>query len=259
MTEVCKFFLQGNCRFGNRCRASHAVVLSVEDQLLREEEEQASREAECGICCDKVTGSFGLLVSCNCVFCLNCIKEWRLKGKEIADKATVRLCPLCRKESLDVIPSKFFVKHPARKQELLDSYRSVRSAIPCKFYKSSTPWSCPFGNACVYAHLLPDGSHAPPLPEASSRNSCLSHQQRRRASSRHPRMRSVASESSLDFPDANLPTHVLRDYFESVVRDVVMESGTTAEVAEQLIRAVVVDIFTDKYGVERVFEIIASV
>lgn len=238
MPEVCRFFLQGACRYGTHCRFAHETP-DQEEAILRANEIEASREAECGICCDVVAGKFGLL-NCNCIFCLKCIKEWRQKGKEISDKATVRLCPLCRTESLDVVPSDYLVTNPGRKQRLIASYASVRGQIPCKHFNHNLPASCPFGNACAYAHLLPDGTPAPPMSPPTSTRS------RRR---RH---------EILDLPEPSTASpQELRAYLEHIVQEVLLESGSTHEVTQHLIRAVIIDAFEYKYGEELTLEILS--
>ena len=112
--NVCRYFMKGICRYGSNCRYFHPVA----------------GEHDCGICYDKIT-SFGLL-NCKCKFCLDCIRAWRSRGKEIQQKETVRLCPLCRTETLHVIPSPVYVDDTEQKNKLRDEYIQHLNIIPCK-------------------------------------------------------------------------------------------------------------------------------
>eukprot|EP01041_Mallomonas_annulata_P013963 gene13963-29725_t len=145
---ICRFFQRGSCRYGANCRYRHPEVGVPEESI------------DCGICYDKVTSSFGLL-NCKCAFCLDCIRSWRCRGKEIQQKETVRLCPLCRTETLYVVPSPVFITDSTKKEDLRQQYISNCSQIRCKYYRPSSPTSCPFGSSCFYAHLLEDGTRAP--------------------------------------------------------------------------------------------------
>lgn len=60
--EVCRYFLQGNCKYGNKCIRSH----DTQEKIISFEEDVAlSRDIHCAICDEDIVGSgkrFGLLV-----------------------------------------------------------------------------------------------------------------------------------------------------------------------------------------------------
>jgi E3 ubiquitin-protein ligase makorin len=159
MSTPCKFYAIGRCYKGDQCVFTHKM--NETEIQIRAEEVKHSKEAECGICYDQITSKFGLL-RCHCAFCFDCIKLWRSKGHDIAQKSTVRLCPVCRTESFEVIPSEVLVTDPDRKKLLSDSYRAARCKTVCKNFNITRPWCCRFGRHCAYAHLMPDGSPVPP-------------------------------------------------------------------------------------------------
>lgn len=75
--EVCRYFLQGNCRYGDHCIRSH----NPKEKMISFEEDVAqSRDIHCAICDDSIveTGKrFGLLTQCDHPFCIDCIRKWR--------------------------------------------------------------------------------------------------------------------------------------------------------------------------------------
>ncbi|AUI80716.1 N1R-like RINg finger host range protein [White-tailed deer poxvirus] len=73
-----------------------------------EEDYELSKTKECNICMENIYDKekiynryFGIISSCNHVFCMGCITIWR------KNKTT---CPLCRKKFIFVIKSRFFRK-----------------------------------------------------------------------------------------------------------------------------------------------------
>ncbi|EQL34362.1 hypothetical protein BDFG_03720 [Blastomyces dermatitidis ATCC 26199] len=79
-------------------------------------------EEPCGICMETPT-VFGLLVNCDHVFCLSCIRSWRSSvGTSAEDmintpdsrvpRQTTKTCPLCRTKSEFVVPSSVFPTPP---------------------------------------------------------------------------------------------------------------------------------------------------
>ena len=238
MTTPCRYYALGKCRYGDNCRYIHEI--SDDEVHLREDEEKRSRDAECGICFEQVKSKFGLL-RCQCIFCLPCIKEWRSKGHDIAAKSTVRLCPLCRTESFEVIPSDLHVIDPTRKAKLMESYRTTRSHIPCKHFKPEIPWSCRFGKYCVYAHRMADGSSVPEdfYSRPPNRNS--------------PRRRHIPT---IDFPDESTSVYELRIFFDTVVENMLDQSLYDEDASEELIECVVLDLFVERYGISRAIEMI---
>lgn len=149
-TIVCPFFLKGNCRYGDACRLSHCVP---DPHLQRNQEEITT----CGICLEQPK-KFGLLSGCNHVFCFSCLMEWRTSCQNNRDSSNqqVRACPECRNHSDYVIPSPTFAKSGEGKEEIIASYKTRLSKIPCKHF-SGELGSCPFGRDCFYLHLNDDG------------------------------------------------------------------------------------------------------
>lgn len=89
-TEVCRFYLLGNCKFGSYCKYLHIPPESsscTEGALPRSEVGEDSI-VECGICIEAPkTSLYGILSHCDCKFCLECIRNWRKEGLTIAKKA----------------------------------------------------------------------------------------------------------------------------------------------------------------------------
>lgn len=83
--EVCPFYLSGNCKFGDYCRNLHDLSIDKIDDL-----------PDCGICIGPPeNGTYGLLSHCECVFCIDCIRNWRKEGIDVTyDQQQVRKCPL---------------------------------------------------------------------------------------------------------------------------------------------------------------------
>ncbi|TYZ61818.1 hypothetical protein PybrP1_002300 [[Pythium] brassicae (nom. inval.)] len=160
-SKTCTYFLQGLCRYGDSCFYLHALredVDTEDDMLEIGRELQASAELECNICYDNILQKeerFGLLSGCTHAFCLSCVRNWR--GTADQPKQTVRQCPVCRVETLFVIPSSRMVTSEARKKALVDTYRKNLAAIPCRHF-SEGRGTCPFGTSCFYAHRYPDGT-----------------------------------------------------------------------------------------------------
>jgi len=177
--KVCSFFLQGICRYGQQCRHRHLHCVSdkclscgqtvgstPEEQQLHltmctevvamEKERRESASKKCGICHQltlKLNRKFGLLISCNHSFCLQCIREWR--GSSEHSRERVRACPICKVVSHYVIPCDRHVAEPTRKQRVIVEYKWRLGQIDCKHYNRGKA-VCPFGEACFYRHE--DGS-----------------------------------------------------------------------------------------------------
>ncbi|KAM3568718.1 hypothetical protein VYU27_009169 [Nannochloropsis oceanica] len=160
--KICRFFIQGNCAHGDRCHNSHdpsALPPSVppfltppvssaqlnegagpargeeEMRLVVEEEERRSREAECMICTDAITGRFGLLTHCAHSFCLSCIRTWRQQHTDGSqDTANVRSCPCCKQVSHFVIPHTRLVTDPLRKENLIQAYKDQMKQKRCRYF-----------------------------------------------------------------------------------------------------------------------------
>lgn len=128
-----------------------------------------SREAECMICTDAITGRFGLLTHCAHSFCLSCIRTWRQQHTDGSqDTANVRSCPCCKQVSHFVIPHTRLVTDPLRKENLIQAYKDQMKQKRCRYfvYQRGNPEaslkSCPFGSSCFYAHLKEDGTPLTP-------------------------------------------------------------------------------------------------
>jgi Ring finger domain/CCCH-type zinc finger/RNA-binding, Nab2-type zinc finger len=173
---VCAYYLQGDCRFGATCRNAHTQPASSSDggsvqqqqqqqhdshadaAAIEQQEIEQSAAAECAICCEAVTGQFGLLQNCTHAYCYKCISEWRHKGSEVQESQTVRMCPLCRATSYFIVPSARLITDPDRKAAAIEQYKATLAAIPCRYF---TAGECQFGSSCFYAHILPNGQRAP--------------------------------------------------------------------------------------------------
>ncbi|KAJ3306892.1 hypothetical protein HDV03_003929 [Kappamyces sp. JEL0829] len=225
LPTTCKYFLLGRCFRGSSCFYDHgndqtkwalespASDLAVADPAglgpaqktvdnplvsLRSDANppRDKLQLECSVCYESDISVFGLLTSCNHVFCISCVKSWRSQSKHSNTKA----CPLCR------VPSEFYVpvsqttlatllslpstpqpdpaavgnRHgcwsgdgaPAQspaspqdacKQRLIASYLAKRSKIPCRFISKPPPeWNyCSFGSRCHFNHCDPQGIPIP--------------------------------------------------------------------------------------------------
>jgi E3 ubiquitin-protein ligase makorin len=152
---ICPYFLEGRCRYGERCWMTHPSGDNME--ILGDK--------ECGICLHKIRESnreFGLLLGCTHTFCLQCIRKWR--GQLNAPKDVVRSCPLCRTLSHYIIPSPDFIESYQEKMKLADQYKVKLGNIPCKFFNFGEG-TCPFGSSCFYDHRYRNGEKwVPPVP-----------------------------------------------------------------------------------------------
>jgi hypothetical protein len=151
---VCPFFLYGSCVYGSNCKNIHTLDGILEqnefENILMNEEIEAARRADCGIClCPVEDKSLGMLTNCWCTFCLECIRSWRKEGSSFAKTSHVRsvntsilsslipalilrLCPLCRTESYFIIPCNRLIRDVTRKTQLVDEYKKSLSRIPCR-------------------------------------------------------------------------------------------------------------------------------
>ncbi|OAX81528.1 hypothetical protein ACJ72_04136 [Emergomyces africanus] len=153
----CKWWKRGHCFRGDQCYFRHDdAVAGVDKPLPRRRPEAGATaansctvagapaasesaaehappsatnppnsktsEEQCGICMETPT-IFGLLVNCDHVFCLDCIRSWRSSvGTSAEDmissahssisRKTTKTCPLCRTKSEYVVPSPVFPTPP---------------------------------------------------------------------------------------------------------------------------------------------------
>lgn len=144
---ICPYYQAGDCRFGLKCRNYHEpdVQNYQEDQdssvpykncIYEKETTKVNAYVECSICIsvpEKEKGElFGIMSHCSCIFCLVCIREWRVEGLKVAAKSEqVRMCPTCRVNSYFVVPSINFVLGQD-KEDLIVRYKQSLAAKPCK-------------------------------------------------------------------------------------------------------------------------------
>jgi hypothetical protein len=105
-SEMCPFFISGTCKFGNKCKNYHPLVLI---------------EAECMICNVKIKANlrkFGVLSNCCDVFCFPCIRQWRSRGNVSVDLSNS--CPVCHKNSRVLVSSSIYPQVFEDKVELID-------------------------------------------------------------------------------------------------------------------------------------------
>jgi len=110
-----RFFLQGQCSKGNTCPFMH-----TKEPLPTETKEE---EHMCSICYN-VCGTlrkFGLLSNCDHVFCLDCIRTWRVSSKANGSHT----CPMCRVKSHFVIPSLVYATGAQKKR----NWRTLQNKI----------------------------------------------------------------------------------------------------------------------------------
>lgn len=144
---VCPYFRAGDCRFGLKCRNYHEPEIqnlqgdqdssmSLKNCVYENDTKKIDCYVECSICIsvpEKEKGElFGIMSHCNCIFCLVCIREWRVEGLKVASKSEqVRMCPTCRINSYFVVPSINFVLGQD-KEDLIVRYKQSLAAKPCK-------------------------------------------------------------------------------------------------------------------------------
>lgn len=156
--DICRFYLEGHCRFGDECHNLHIKEgqdASEDPKALEKQLWHASRnrdaDATCAICSEEVVAKgrrFGLLEFCSHVFCLDCIREWR-RQKEQQDRLNLRRCPICRVESYIILPSDRVISGLVKITEL-EAYKQTLCNIPCKYVSKGQ--DCPFGTSCLYQH-----------------------------------------------------------------------------------------------------------
>lgn len=171
--QICKYFLQDRCMFGNSCWYKHEKpdndstkinnTDSQKNDLKNQKDKQKAKEVVeeeyvCSICYE-TPKLFGLLVHCDHIFCRDCIKEWRQTSNvssPFQDNDTTKTCPVCRKNSPYFVPSFNFTKSGPQKEQIISDYKDRMARIPCKYFTKSR--KCPFADDCFYQHANPDGS-----------------------------------------------------------------------------------------------------
>ncbi|GFH62007.1 hypothetical protein CTEN210_18483 [Chaetoceros tenuissimus] len=151
------------CRHQERCWFAHSDI-----PLCLPTSDPNENDLQCGICLQSVVGRgqrFALFTECDHTFCFSCAKSWH-KNKERREsvfskgdsdlfirKNNYKLlfrhsCPLCRKVSLNIIPSKRFLTGD-QKEAYIQHYIEERGARVCC---NGTFASCQFGDECYYRH-----------------------------------------------------------------------------------------------------------
>ncbi|RUP47802.1 hypothetical protein BC936DRAFT_145319 [Jimgerdemannia flammicorona] len=124
-----------------------------------------------------------LTVSCDHVYCLECIREWRKNkssgsslaspfnsdrnshrpvspsgssttSSSTADLGPTKTCPLCRTPSPYIIPSSIYPATAQDKTVMNDRYKASLSRIPCRYFEQSNRnrRTCLFGDDCFFRH-----------------------------------------------------------------------------------------------------------
>lgn len=155
--EVCLDSLDMDQQKEHRRVCSAKIEQEMEDAFAY----QRSEGKACAICYEEVINKqsfserrFGILLGCDHVFCLTCIRKWRTNSG--GDKNAVRSCPLCRTHSDYVIPSMYWVDETEHKFKLTEQYQKKLSHIACRYFDEGMG-TCPFGNNCFYMHAFPNG------------------------------------------------------------------------------------------------------
>ncbi|KAH9975929.1 hypothetical protein BGW80DRAFT_71953 [Lactifluus volemus] len=154
--KTCRYFAAGYCKRGEKCWFRHVTPANTTTA-------NTSEPPICAICME-VPVTFGLLVDCSHVFCIDCIRMWRGQGNSSDDLSLTHMhktCPYCRISSKYVIPSSHFYPsgHPG-KAHIIEQYKESLQRVSCKYFAASNPENrfCPFGRDCLYQHLNEDGT-----------------------------------------------------------------------------------------------------
>jgi E3 ubiquitin-protein ligase makorin len=171
----CKWWKQGYCHRGSTCYFRHNPVLAGSDKSKNKVNQvkiaQSDSQEQCAICLD-TPKVFGLLVNCDHVFCLECIRGWRASAKRTSSsdridsrgnsnrlKTASKTCPVCRTYSDFVVPSIVFLpslptietppesradtgkvsgsEGSGAKQEMINDYLNCLKRIPCRYFEES--------------------------------------------------------------------------------------------------------------------------
>lgn len=140
--KMCEFYQRGHCKFGDACKYFHPPP----EQKAAGGFDKYKLDEECCICLEKVLAAgrqFGVLENCDHTFCLKCIRDWRSTYDKKTSKHHFRTCPICRRNSFLVIPSDHLVKSGPEKTDLIEEYKEVLKAIPCRIFNKGKE-DCPF-------------------------------------------------------------------------------------------------------------------
>lgn len=125
---------------------------------------------------------YGLLEGCSHIFCVDCIRQWRVnqgKPEETVASGVTKQCPLCRAPSRFITPSRsFYPAESPKKAEIIEQYKASMAKVPCRcvlrlhlrssgvlmhdqrHFEASPSYDrfCPFGRDCFYQHRNADGT-----------------------------------------------------------------------------------------------------
>jgi E3 ubiquitin-protein ligase makorin len=182
----CKFYQNGDCRYGDDCRYRHDDVDEEDEEdgdcKVAGEIQEAESTTACCVCMEPIQ-TYGLLSGCEHIFCIACISAWRNEAKEkkrsTDELRAKRGCPVCRQHSDFVIPSNVWVT--GRPKEILFERRlAQRKVVPCRDWVNKKKCkcvvllpllpllvllfltNCRFGGHCHYAHLDKNGKDCKP-------------------------------------------------------------------------------------------------
>ncbi|KAG0123597.1 hypothetical protein HOY82DRAFT_636867 [Tuber indicum] len=208
----CRYFAAGYCQRGPACFYKHDLSSVTLPGLESADKGKKTHEPEntdtCAICYE-IPVTYGLLTSCDHVFCLSCIRAWRSTAAPDAVpdseggvlSKTSKTCPLCRVRSKFIIPSSVFPRpagdaldegekiNPA-KDAIIAAYLAKLKTIPCRHFTNSLLPSapprprrdlpdCPFGNDCHYKHTFRGSPYVFSDSELSAQRRRRTHNPRR--------------------------------------------------------------------------------
>ncbi|ORY45240.1 hypothetical protein BCR33DRAFT_659270 [Rhizoclosmatium globosum] len=160
---TCIFFVKGTCKKADNCLYSHSLPSNGDSNSTDEDMPVDFENSTLCSICYEVPETFGLLLNCSHIFCLNCARKWRNKGSKdgaLAESNAIKECALCRSKSALLVPSTSFPRSQQEKDDIVLKYRAKMALIPCKYYKrSSNPQRkrCPFADDCLFGHFDGNG------------------------------------------------------------------------------------------------------
>jgi E3 ubiquitin-protein ligase makorin len=176
--SVCRYFKLGSCKRGSSCFYKHDIQNSPSEGSSRADVQainpKSGEEIVCAVCFEDPQ-QFGLLIGCDHVFCLKCVREWRnatSKDMSLRESNVIKECPVCRTRSDFVVPS-FKYKKGKEKEKEIESYKTKLGKISCKYFNRKGRYYrvCPFGDNCFYAHVDQNGKKLSCIKQISGTNS----------------------------------------------------------------------------------------
>lgn len=126
----------------------------------------------CSICMEAIqqTGKrFGILSSCDHIFCIDCLRKWRKqpKTRSVIDVQAALSCPTCRTKSQYVMPSLTFLTG-SEKETKCREYLNTLANLDCRHFDGIG--TCPHGPDCFYRHVNWDGEDMKPFDKRRAKN-----------------------------------------------------------------------------------------